>query len=226
MPKLSEQIVVVTGSRGALGEVVFTALEARAKQVVGTVRGTSVQMIESKTAAQISCDLTDLNSTMGLAELVVEKWGNCHSLVNVAGGFAMHGTVESTQAKDWEQQLTLNFFTALNTIRALIPAFKSTGFGRIINFGSVAGDAGLAAAGPYAASKSAVHNLTKTVALEGDGDITANLIRPGTIDTPANRAAMPNDNFSLWTPPETIASLVCDILDEDHPSPSGQVYNI
>jgi len=226
MPKLSEQIVVVTGSGGALGAVVFTVLAAKAKQVVGTVRGTRVQMIESKTAAQVSCDLTDLKSTQELAELVLEKCGSCHSLVNVAGGFAMHGAVESTQSKNWEQQLALNFFTTLNTIRAFMPAFKSAGFGRIINFGSVAGDTGLAAAGPYAVSKSAVHNLTKTVALEGDGEITANLIRPGTIDTPANRAAMPDAKFSLWTPPETIADLVCDILDEDQSPPSGQVYNI
>ena len=227
MPKLAEQIVVVTGSSGALGKVVFAALETRAKQVIGTVRGARIQMIDSSgTAAKISCDLTDFKSTRQLAELVLERWGNCHSLINIAGGFAMHGTVESTQSEDWDKQLALNFFTALNTIRAFMPTFKSGGFGRIINFGSLAGDGGMAAAGPYAISKSAVHNLTKTIALEGGTTITANLIRPGTIDTPANRAAMPDANFSLWTPPETIAELICDLLDEDQSPPSGQEYNI
>ncbi len=227
MPKLAGQIIVITGSGGALGKVVFEALEARARQVIGTVRGVRVQIIESSgNAARISCDLTDLKSTRRLAELVMEQWGSCHSLVNIAGGFAMHGAVESTQSEDWDQQLRLNFFTALNTIRAFMPTFKSAGFGRIINFGSHAGDAGLATAGPYAVSKSAVHNLTKTIALEGGRAVTANLIRPATIDTPANRAAMPEANFDLWTPPQTIAKLICDLLDEDQPPPSGQVYNI
>src|SRR5437667_12058525 len=103
----------------------------------------------------------------------------------------------------------LNLNTVFHILRAAIPPLRKTGNGRIIAIGSRAALEPGAGVGAYSASKAAMVSLLKTVALENkDAGLTANVILPGTMDTPANRKAMPNADFSKWVRPATVASLI------------------
>jgi len=99
--------------------------------------------------------------------------------------------------------------SAFHILRAVIPHMRSAKSGRIIAIGSRAVEAPGAGVGAYSASKAALVSLIRTVAIENkDAGITANTILPGTIDTPANRQAMPKADTSQWVQPASIADLI------------------
>ncbi|UCH09288.1 MAG: SDR family NAD(P)-dependent oxidoreductase, partial [Fidelibacterota bacterium] len=172
----------------------------------------------------ITCDLTDRVAVNFMVAEILRHLDTCHAWINVAGGFSMDGLVEEVPAEAWPRLFDLNFITCLNACQAILTVFKEHGFGRIINFGSLAGDLGMAQAGPYAVSKAAVMNLTLTLAQEGEPQVTANLIIPSIVDTPANRKAMPRADFSGWTHPLTIAEKIVDILAETDRPPNGEKF--
>jgi NAD(P)-dependent dehydrogenase (short-subunit alcohol dehydrogenase family) len=103
----------------------------------------------------------------------------------------------------------LNVNSAFHIIRAVLPHMRKAGSGRIIAIGSRAAESPGVGVGAYSASKAALVSLMRTVALENkDAGITANVILPGTIDTPANRKAMPSADTSQWVQPVDIAGLI------------------
>ncbi len=223
--ELREQIVVVTGANGSLGSALVEHLKGRARHVVGSLRGASVDWRPmDDDLSYVTCNLTDRLAVNFMVAEILRHQGTCHAWVNVAGGFALDGPVEKVSPEAWPRMFDLNFITCLNACQAVLPVFKGQGFGRIINLGSAAGDTGLAQAGPYAVSKAAVHNLTQTIARESKGVVTANLVVPSTIDTPANRKAMPDADFSSWTPPLAIAEKIAEILDETVQPPNGERF--
>jgi NAD(P)-dependent dehydrogenase (short-subunit alcohol dehydrogenase family) len=102
-----------------------------------------------------------------------------------------------------------NVNAAFHILRAVIPEMRKAGGGRVIAIGSRMAEEPVATIGAYSASKAALVSLIKTVALENkDAGITANAILPGTIDTPANRKAIPGADVSTWVQPASIASLI------------------
>ena len=103
----------------------------------------------------------------------------------------------------------MNLHSAFHTLRAVLPHMRKAKAGRIIAIGSRAAEAPGASVGAYSASKAALVSLIRTVAIENkDAGITANVLLPGTIDTPANRNAMPGADVSQWVQPASIASLI------------------
>jgi len=105
--------------------------------------------------------------------------------------------------------LDVNLTSLFHILRAAIPVLRKSGNGRIIAIGSRSAVEPGAGVSAYSASKAAMVSLMKTVASEnGDADLTANVILPGTMDTPANRKAMPGADFSKWVQPANVASLV------------------
>jgi len=105
--------------------------------------------------------------------------------------------------------MNLNLNAAFYVLRAVVPVMREAGRGRIIAIGSRQAVQPAANVGAYSASKAALVSLVQTVALENkDKNIRANAILPGTMDTPANRAAMPKANFDKWVKPAHVADLV------------------
>jgi NAD(P)-dependent dehydrogenase (short-subunit alcohol dehydrogenase family) len=103
----------------------------------------------------------------------------------------------------------MNLNSAFHMLRAVIPHMRKAGAGRIIAIGSRAAETPGPTVGAYSASKAALVSLVRTVALENkDARITANVILPGTMDTLANRKAMPGADTSTWVQPASIASLI------------------
>ncbi|MDQ1388848.1 MAG: hypothetical protein QOF56_2302, partial [Acidobacteriaceae bacterium] len=118
-------------------------------------------------------------------------------------------TVAETDDATWQRMFDANLNSAFHVLRAVIPEMRKAGGGRIVAIGSRAAEDPGPKVGAYSASKAALVSLMKTVALENkDAGIAANVILPGTIDTPANRKDMPGANVAQWVEPTSVASLI------------------
>jgi len=153
--------------------------------------------------------LTNLDAAKKAAASVMARCGRIDVLAHLVGGFAGGQTVGEMDDATWQRMFDANLNSAFHILRAVIPVMRKAGGGRIIAIGSRAAEDPGPKVGAYSASKAALVSLIKTVALENkDAGITANAILPGTIDTPANRKAIPGADVSTWVQPASIASLI------------------
>jgi NAD(P)-dependent dehydrogenase (short-subunit alcohol dehydrogenase family) len=203
MPRELEGLrVLLLGASGGLGGAVVAAFLNSGARLAGTSR--------KWTAAPdgliaLNADLTRRGEAERTVESAIDAMGGLDAAVHLTGGFAMDGTIAETSIDTFDRMLDLNLRAAFSVFRAAVPAV-SHGRGRLIAIGSLAAltpGPGLSA---YAASKAGLHTLIQVLAAEGrTAGYTANAILPSTIDTPANRAAMPGADFTRWVPPARIA---------------------
>jgi len=143
------------------------------------------------------------------ARRVADAATDAEALVNAVGGYGGGKPLHETELELWDRMYRMNVRTAVALSRALLPAMLARQRGSIANIASRAAldlPAGLSA---YASAKGAVLSLSEILQKEvGDRHVRVNTIIPTTIDTPANRAAMPNADFSLWTAPAAIAEVI------------------
>jgi NAD(P)-dependent dehydrogenase (short-subunit alcohol dehydrogenase family) len=203
------KIVLITGANGGLGtHVTRTFLDAGA-----IVIGSSLKIRQSAFASPnftaIPAQISSGEGAAALLEQITARFAKLDVLVHTVGGFAGGQSIPETDEATFQKMLDLNLHSVFHILRAAIPPLRQTGGGRIIAIGSRAAlepGAGVAA---YSASKAAMVSLIRTAALENkDAGMTANVILPGTIDTPANRKAMPDADVSKWVQPENIAKLI------------------
>ena len=208
---------VITGSKGNVGAALVETLTASRTRVFGIDYGTEQHVDEvNQFYTYLEADLIDIEDVQRVFNEIQIRVNNIHVWINVVGGFAIGTTIEDTTAADWSRMMLLNFQTALNCSRVILQHMKENEYGRIINFGSVAAEQGMAAASPYTVSKAAVMALTKTTALEGKNHgIFCNAIVPTIIDTLQNRAAMPDADFSTWTAPTAIANEIISVVNSE-----------
>ncbi|MGD8274505.1 MAG: SDR family NAD(P)-dependent oxidoreductase, partial [Thiohalocapsa sp.] len=160
-------------------------------------------------AAHFVVDLLDPGSVQRCVEAVRGRFGRIDILANVAGGFAMGPTLDETDDATWDLMLDLNARSVFHMTRAVLPLMRAAGFGRVVNVAARAALQGQGNMGPYCASKAAVVSLTESLAAETKQlDINVNCILPGTVDTPQNRAAMPDKDHATWVPPEALADVM------------------
>ena len=159
-------------------------------------------------ARQLTLVEADIVTPAG-AENVAGELERVDVLVNGAGGFAGGAPVHETALEVWESMYRINVLTAVAMCRAVLPRMLERGQGHIVNVASRAATdrpAGLAA---YSAAKAAIGVLTETLQKEvSDSGLRVNAVVPTTIDTPANREAMPDADFSSWTAPDRIATVI------------------
>jgi NAD(P)-dependent dehydrogenase (short-subunit alcohol dehydrogenase family) len=139
----------------------------------------------------------------------VARFGKLDVLAHTVGGFAGGQSIADTDDATFQRMFDLNLNCVFHILRAAVPPLRQTGNGRILAIGSRAALEPGPSVGAYSASKAAMVSLIRTVALENkDAGLSANVILPGTMDTPANRKAMPDANFSKWVRPTTVADLI------------------
>jgi NAD(P)-dependent dehydrogenase (short-subunit alcohol dehydrogenase family) len=204
--------VVVTGGTGSLGTaVVRTLIETGAVCHVPFVHDGEAQRFPLRQHERVTLlavsDLADEAAVARVYDGVPKLWASIH----LAGGFAMSPVAETGKAA-LMQQLDMNFLTCFLCCRAAVNAFARSGDGgRIVNVAARPAlewrsGAGMAA---YAASKAAVAALTVALAEEVVKEgILVNAVAPSTIDTPANRKAMPNADHASWPKPEELARTI------------------
>ncbi len=212
---MSERVIFITGAKGGLGSFITQRFLATGAKVVGASRSISQQDFPAPNFVALPVDFTKPAAVTGAVNSIVERYRRLDVLVHVVGAFAGGQSVAETDDATWEQMRDLNLTSAFYTLRAAIPHLRKSGSGRIVAIGSLAAvepHAGLAA---YVTFKAALAMLVRTVALENrDAGVTANVVLPGTMDTPTNRKAMPNADFSKWLQPSEVADLVLWLRDE------------
>ena len=201
------KVVAVTGALGALGRVVVQTALARGARVACIDHAPSRVAATADRIELGGVDLTDAVQAKAAIAAAISHFGRLDCLINIAGGFAWE-TVTDGDTDTWQRMYDLNVLTALNASRAAIPHLAAAGAGRIVNVGAMGAMQAGPGMGAYAASKAGVHRLTEALAAEWKGKITVNAVLPSTIDTPANRAGMPNSDFGKWVTPSELAEVI------------------
>jgi NAD(P)-dependent dehydrogenase (short-subunit alcohol dehydrogenase family) len=212
----SGRVAVVTGASGALGGVVARRLLEAGAKVALIDRGSqgiasllAVAGSDSARAGIFACELANAAAVERTIGEVLERFGRIDLVFNIAGAFRGGDAVESTSDGDWKLLWEANFLSALHVCRSALPRMKAAGGGAIVNVGSKASLAGGAGAAAYSVAKTAVLRLTESIAEEGKSHgVRANLVLPGTIDTPANRQSMPDADPSHWVAPDALADAI------------------
>jgi NAD(P)-dependent dehydrogenase (short-subunit alcohol dehydrogenase family) len=213
---------MVTGAGGNLGRAVVEHLAAEGARLVCVERNPqSLDEVVGALPAGVEVlkvpgiDLADLGACQSAVRLAEDRFGGINALVNTVGGFKM-GSVDEAGLAQWDALLAMNARTAYAISAAVLPSMRRAGYGRIVHIAAAPGLKSGAKQAAYAASKAAVMRLTEAIAAENRAHrITANCILPGTIDTPQNRASMPDANTETWVPPAAIAKLVAFLISDD-----------
>ncbi|WP_042260568.1 SDR family NAD(P)-dependent oxidoreductase [Paraburkholderia heleia] len=228
---MNGKVVAVTGGFGSLGLVTAQLLAERGARVALLGRGAAPAVAALPVAlAGALCmggvDLVDANAAQTAFSTLQGKLGGLDALVNVAGAFRWE-TIGDGEARTWDLMFDLNVKTALNASKAALPHLVQSSAGRVVNIGAGAGlKAGLGM-GAYSASKAGVARLTEALAEElKDKGVTVNAILPSIIDTPQNRADMPDADFTRWVQPREIATVIAFLLGADAQAITGALIPV
>jgi len=203
-----DKVALVTGANGGLGVAVTKALLNAGYDVVGLAPRIKQTGFDHPKFTALAASLDSLDLARKAVDSVFQRFGKIDILAHLVGGFAWSSIAETDDAT-FQRMFDLNVNAAFHILRAVLPLMRKAGSGRIIAIGSRAAENPGTNVGAYSASKAALVSLIRTVAIENkDTGITANVILPGTMDTPANRKDMPNADTSQWVQPASVASLI------------------
>jgi len=206
---MTAKIALVTGANGGLGTHVTSSLLDAGFLVTGLAPRIDPHDFDHPHFTALPATLNSLDEAKKATETVFAHFGKIDLLVHTVGGFAGGKTVADTDDATFQRMFDVNVTSSFHILRAVIPQMRKAGSGRIVAIGSRAAEDPGPTVGAYSASKAALVSLIRTVAAENkDAGITANVILPGTMDTPANRSGMPNADTSTWVQPVSVASLI------------------
>jgi NAD(P)-dependent dehydrogenase (short-subunit alcohol dehydrogenase family) len=206
---MKDQVILVTGANGGLGRYVTQAFLDAGATVVGVSRKIQQSDFNGPAFTALSAQISTAATAKSMVESVVARFHRLDVVVHTVGGFAGGQSIAETDDATFERMFEVNLNSTFYVLRAVLPAMRKTGKGRIIAIGSRAAMEPGAGVGSYSASKAAMVSLIKTVALENkDVGITANVILPGTMNTAANRKAMPDADVGKWVQPANVARLI------------------
>jgi NAD(P)-dependent dehydrogenase (short-subunit alcohol dehydrogenase family) len=222
--------VIVTGAFGVLGAAVAERF-AKEGAGLGLIDRTAApawarQTFGATHQLRAHVELTDAAATAAALDSLATDLGGVDVLVNVAGGFQWQPLGDGTHAV-WENMFATNLKTAVIACGAALPHLLARGGGRIINVGAGAAARAAAGMGAYAASKAGVERLTESLAEElKDRNILVNSVLPGTLDTPRNRADMPDADFSRWVAPAAVADVIAFLASEGARAVTGAAIRV
>jgi NAD(P)-dependent dehydrogenase (short-subunit alcohol dehydrogenase family) len=222
------RVALVTGGTGALGQsVVLRFLHDGATVAVPWIVPEEWETLRSRAgdgSARLHgarVDGTDESAFAAFVAEVLARHQRLDVLVNTVGGFA-GGDLASTSLAEWRRMLDLNLTSAVIGCRAVLPALRAARRGRIVNVASRAVVPPLAGFIAYTVSKSAVIALTQALAQEErPHGIGVNAVLPSTMDTPANRRAMPDADRSGWVTTDAVADVIAYLSSDGAAAVSG-----
>ncbi len=224
---MKDKVVLVTGANGGLGSYVTQAFLDAGASVVGISRKIQQSDFNSPSFTALAAEISTAAGAKTAADSVVARFGRLDVVAHTVGGFAGGQSIAETDDATFQRMFDLNLNSAFYLLRAVIPHLRRAGNGRIIAIGSRAALEPGPGVGAYSASKAALVSLIRTVALENkDVGITANVILPGTMDTPANRKSKPNADLSKWVRPATVAGLITWLAGDAGKDINGAVIPI
>jgi NAD(P)-dependent dehydrogenase (short-subunit alcohol dehydrogenase family) len=216
---MAARVVMISGAAGNLGRAVAAAFARNGDTLVllDRTREALVAAFGEETPQRLlaAVDLLQSGQLAATVRRVTAQCGGIDVLCNLAGGFTMGQPVHATSDADWQRMQDLNVRTVLNTTRAVVPGMLQRGRGKIVNVGANAAQRGAAHMGAYIAAKAQVLRLTETMAAElREHGINVNCVLPSIIDTPENRAAMPDADPARWVAPAQLAEVIAFLASD------------
>jgi NAD(P)-dependent dehydrogenase (short-subunit alcohol dehydrogenase family) len=214
---------IVTGGTGGLGSAVVERLLAEGwRVVVPWIAEQELERVEQREGLElVQADLFDPDAVAAVVRAATDG-PPLRGVVNLVGGFAAGGRVHETPLDDFEAQFRLNLRPTYLVTQAALPHMIEAGGGSIVCVGTRAALQPFSGAAGYVSSKAAVIAFAKAIAVEyRDDSIRCNAILPSVIDTPANRASMPNADHERWVKPVEIAGVIANLLSPDTEPISG-----
>jgi NAD(P)-dependent dehydrogenase (short-subunit alcohol dehydrogenase family) len=229
-----EKTFIITGGTGGLGSALVRRLADGDYRLALTyllpeeaARFEEEFEIDDDRLSLTRVDCTNGEAVNAFVKQVAERWGDIHGLCSLVGGWAGGRDVDETDDVRFERMLDLNLRSAFYAVRAVVPYLRQTGWGRIVLVGSrgaVDYPEGQAA---FNIAKAGVVALGKTAAQElYDTGVTANVLMPSVIDTPATREAMPYADYVDWPTPEEIAAVAQFLLSDESEVMNGALVPV
>jgi NAD(P)-dependent dehydrogenase (short-subunit alcohol dehydrogenase family) len=225
---MQDNVAVVTGGTGGLGRALIPYLIRRDFRVAATyLKPEEARKLEDELDVDEDrlmlrrCDCTDIDAVGSVMQDVVDTFGSMNVVAALVGGWAGGRDLAETSRVRFERMIDLNLRSTFNTLRTAVPHMREVEWGRIIAIGSRAASDNPAGQAVFNASKAAVTSLVQSLAGElDDTNVTANVLVPSVIDTPATRAALPFADYMDWPKPSEIAVVLDFLL-----SPASEVIN-
>jgi NAD(P)-dependent dehydrogenase (short-subunit alcohol dehydrogenase family) len=224
---LSNKVLVVTGSDGALGQAVSATLHGYgAKLALLELAHDPATAPPAGALRYGGIDLTREDAARAVMQKVFQDAGRLDGLINVAGGFRWE-KVAGGSLDSWDSMYQLNLKTAVVSCQAALPFLLKSGSGRIVNVGAMGAVKAGTGMGAYAASKAGIAKLTEALAEElKDQGVTVNAILPSTLDTPRNRLDMPKADFSRWVTPVEAAEVIAFLVSAEARAVTGALIPV
>ena len=211
------KIAIITGAAGNLGKAVTRKMVNSGFTVIGTMEPGKDYSTDNKQVTYKAVDLSDPEAADSLIQEVVSRYGKIDAVICLVGGFDM-GTIPESSHEALLKMINLNFFTAFNVVQPVLkylPDKKERKSIILVGAKPVFEPQAAKMVFPYALSKSMVIKMAEVINADSEqSNITATVIVPSIIDTPPNRASMPDANFSNWVTPESIANKIAFICGE------------
>lgn len=231
--RLKDKAVVITGGTGGLGVSVVSAFLREGTSVMTTYIDrkslSSLSELKEEYGGRLQyakADVTKIFNMKKVSQRTIKTFGRLDYLVNIVGGFAM-ASIMDTDTKLLNKMLNMNLNSAFISSKSVIPHMMKKKYGRIITIGARPALKGVKNMSAYGASKSAVLNLTESMADElSDYNINVNAVIPGTMDTPRNRKDMPKADFKKWVKPEEVAQVIIFLCSTDGDKINGAVLPV
>jgi NAD(P)-dependent dehydrogenase (short-subunit alcohol dehydrogenase family) len=231
---LQDRLAIVTGGAGGLGAAVSNRLLADGAHVcvplevaehAEGLRGRVAPTARDRLFTEV-VDVTDLGAMTRFADAAATRHRRIDILVTLVGGFAGGALVETDRAT-WDRMLAMNLTSTFVATRAVVPHMVAAGRGRVVTIASRA----VVPPGPgfiaYTTAKAGVIAFTEALAREvGAHGITVNSVLPSTMDTPGNRAAMPDSDRKGWVPVESVADVIAFLVRDTSAHVNGALLTV
>jgi len=215
----SNKVVLITGGTGAFGRTLVKRFLDTGAKTIASFRNETEAVKLKRVNPQVEIIKLDISSEKEILKAVpilIRKFTKIDILVNTVGGYLGGKNVTQLGEDEWEAMMNLNLKSAFLISKHVIPIMKSGNGGKIIHVSSKTGLKSDGYDSAYAASKAALIRFVESISLEFREDkISINCILPTTIDTEANRRAMPNADFSKWLSSEDLANVVLFLSSSD-----------
>ena len=220
----SNKVVLITGGTGALGRtLVKKFIDSGAITISSFLNEKEAEKLKTANpkVEMIELDIGKEEQILKMIPILVERFGTINILVNVVGGYLGGKSITELSGTDWDTMMNLNLKSAFLISKHVIPIMKSGNGGNVVHISSRTGLKSEGYDSAYAASKAALIRFVESAAHEfKEQNININCILPTTIDTEANRKAMPKADFTKWLLAEDLANVVLFLC-----SPSSRVIN-
>ncbi len=219
---MQDKVILIAGATGALGSAVTRRFAQTGARLALT--GTSAEKLArlvreadlpDARVFTVAADATQEAEVSTLVEAVADHYGRLDALINTIGAWRGGTAVHETSVDMWDRLFDLNVRSAFLLSRAVLPHLLENEWGRIVHVSSKSALHPRAKNAAYTAAKMALVRLTDVIAAEVKGTgVTANVVLPSVIDTPANRTNLTQMDTDAWVPPESIADLIHFLFTE------------